>query len=79
MNFFAAYDNPLNLASHINLWSVFSPYASKIEFLIHLLGLKEMGLECFISAPGARTPTVTTIKVPEGIDFKAVTGYAMEK
>merc|ERR1712203_1054453 len=34
-------------------------------------GLKEIGLECFIAAPGARTPTVTTIKVPEGVDFKA--------
>jgi len=42
-------------------------------------GLKEIGLECFIAAPGARTPTVTTIKVPEGVDWKAVTVYAMEK
>ena len=41
--------------------------------------LKEIGLECFIAAPGARTPTVTTIKVPEGVDWKAVTVYGMEK
>ena len=42
-------------------------------------GLEEIGLECFIAAPGARNPTVTTIKVPEGVDWKAVTDYAMEK
>ena len=42
-------------------------------------GLKEIGLECFIAAPGDRNPTVTTIKVPEGVDWKAVTEYAMEK
>ena len=46
---------------------------------LFILGLKEIGLECFIAAPGARTPTVTTIKVPEGVDWKAVTVYAMEK
>ena len=42
-------------------------------------GLKEIGLECFIEAPGARAPTITTIKVPEGVDWKEVTEYAMEK
>ena len=42
-------------------------------------GLQKIGLECFIEAPGARTPTVTTIKVPKGVDWKAVTVYAMEK
>ena len=38
-----------------------------------------MGLECFVPVAGARTPTVTTIKVPEGVDWKAVIVYAMEK
>ena len=42
-------------------------------------GLQKIGLECFIAAPGDRNPTVTTIKVPEGVDWKAVTEYAMEK
>lgn len=38
-----------------------------------------MGLELFVSVPSSRTPTVTTVKVPEGVDWKAVTVYAMEK
>jgi len=42
-------------------------------------GLESMGLECFVPQAGARTPTVTTIKVPAGVDWKAVTVYAMEK
>jgi len=42
-------------------------------------GLEAMGLELFVALPAARLPTVTTIKVPEGVDWKAVTGYAMQK
>jgi hypothetical protein len=42
-------------------------------------GLEAMGLELFVSLPAARLPTVTTIKVPEGVDWKAVTVYAMQK
>jgi len=42
-------------------------------------GLEKMGLELFVPVPGARTPTVTTVKVPEGVDWKAVIAYAMEK
>lgn len=41
-------------------------------------GLEEMGLELFVRQPEARLPTVTTIKVPEGVDWKAVTVYAMQ-
>lgn len=43
------------------------------------LGLEAMGLELFVPVPSSRTPTVTTVKVPEGVDWKAVTVYAMEK
>merc|ERR1711997_580404 len=42
-------------------------------------GLKKMGLELFVDKPSARLPTVTTIKVPEGIDWKKVTGHCMSK
>ena len=38
-----------------------------------------MGLELFVPKPCARAPTVTTIKVPSGLDWKAVTTYAMDK
>merc|ERR1711997_159799 len=38
-------------------------------------GLKAMGLELFVQNPDARLPTVTTIKVPEGIDWKEATVY----
>lgn len=43
------------------------------------LGLHVMGLELFVEDPEARLPTVTTIKVPENIDWKAVTTYTMQK
>jgi len=42
-------------------------------------GLQKMGLELFVPTPCARAPTVTTIKVPQGVDWKGVIGYAMEK
>lgn len=40
-------------------------------------GLMEMGLEMFVPEPSARLPTVNTIKVPAGVDWKAVTDYCM--
>lgn len=42
-------------------------------------GIKDMGLHLFVAKPEDRLPTVTTIKVPEGLDWKAVTKNAMEK
>lgn len=42
-------------------------------------GLEKMGLELFVPKPCARAPTVTTIKVPSELDWKAVTTYAMDK
>ncbi len=42
-------------------------------------GLKEMGLELFVADAASRLPTVTTIKVPEGVDWKAVVMHAMKK
>lgn len=36
-------------------------------------GLTEIGLEFFVEDPCARLPTVTTLKVSEGMDWKAVT------
>jgi len=41
-------------------------------------GLKAMGLELFVENPEARLPTVTTIKVPEGIDWKEATVFCMK-
>jgi len=41
-------------------------------------GLANLGLELFVSDPGSRLPTVTTIKVPDGIDWAAVAGYCMK-
>ena len=48
-------------------------------FLNYLTGIEKLGLEFFVSDPKARLPTVTTIKVPVGIDWKAVTGIAILK
>jgi len=41
-------------------------------------GLKAMGLELFVENSDARLPTVTTIKVPEGIDWKEATVFCMK-
>ncbi len=41
-------------------------------------GLEEMGLECLV-AKEHRLPSLTTVKVPEGIDAKVLTKYVLEK
>ncbi len=42
-------------------------------------GLESMGLELFISDPALRLPTVTTVKVPEGVNWQDVTSHMMTK
>ena len=42
-------------------------------------GLEEMGFEMFVPEPQNRMSTVNTVKVPEGVDWKAVGDYAMKK
>jgi len=41
-------------------------------------GIASLGLELFVANPAARLPTVTTIKVPEGINWQAVAGHCMK-
>ena len=41
-------------------------------------GLSAMGLELFVRCESARLPTVTTIRVPEGVNWKRVTAHAMK-
>ncbi|XP_022917907.2 alanine--glyoxylate aminotransferase [Onthophagus taurus] len=41
-------------------------------------GLEKMGLELFIKDKQKRIPTVTTIKVPDGVNWKDVVNYAMK-
>merc|ERR1719228_2907208 len=41
-------------------------------------GLRDLGLEMFVQDPKARLPTVNTIKVPQGVDWGAVSGYCMK-
>jgi alanine-glyoxylate transaminase/serine-glyoxylate transaminase/serine-pyruvate transaminase len=48
-------------------------------FLLFFSGLASLGLELFVSSPSARLPTVTTIRVPDGLDWKAVIKFAMDK
>ncbi|KAH8270656.1 hypothetical protein KR044_000096 [Drosophila immigrans] len=43
------------------------------------LGIEELGLELFVPHPEERLPTVNTIKVPFGVDWKKVADYAMRK
>ena len=38
-----------------------------------------MGLELFVENPEDRLPTVTTVKVPEGVNWKDVASHMMYK
>ncbi|KAF5273958.1 hypothetical protein FQA39_LY01073 [Lamprigera yunnana] len=42
-------------------------------------GIKALHLELFVDEESSRLPTVTTIKVPDGLDWTLVTTYAMKK
>ncbi|NXE03799.1 SPYA protein, partial [Lophotis ruficrista] len=42
-------------------------------------GLRDLGLELFVKEEVARLPTITTIKVPEGYDWKEITAFIMDK
>ena len=41
-------------------------------------GLEEMGLDLFAAA-GSRLPSLTTVKVPDGVDSAAVRAYLLER
>ncbi|KAM6063301.1 alanine--glyoxylate aminotransferase [Chlamydotis macqueenii] len=41
-------------------------------------GLRDLGLELFVKEEKARLPTITTIKVPEGYDWKEITAFIMD-
>jgi len=41
-------------------------------------GLRDLGLEMFVPDPKARLPTVNTIKIPQGVDGPAVSGFCMK-
>lgn len=43
------------------------------------IGLESMGLEMFVDRLSDRLPTVNAVKVPLGVDWKAVSDYAMAK
>lgn len=42
-------------------------------------GLSKMGIELFVERTEDRLPTVTAIKVPTNVDWKAVSEFAMKK
>eukprot|EP00897_Mesotaenium_endlicherianum_P010655 jgi/Mesen1/9618/ME000659S08981 len=42
-------------------------------------GLHELGLELYVKEPSARLPTVTTVCVPAGVKWDAVTAYLLRK
>lgn len=57
-----------------SLWSRHEACAKKLHE-----GLGTLGLEMYVSDPKKRTPTVSTIRVPEGVDWTRVTKYFMSK
>ncbi|XP_053245723.1 alanine--glyoxylate aminotransferase isoform X2 [Podarcis raffonei] len=42
-------------------------------------GLQKLGLQLFVKEPDARLPTVNTVFVPEGYDWKEITDYIMKR
>ncbi|XP_072789570.1 alanine--glyoxylate aminotransferase isoform X2 [Taeniopygia guttata] len=42
-------------------------------------GLLDMGLELFVEEEKARLPTITTVRVPEGYNWKDITAFLMDK
>jgi len=42
-------------------------------------GLQRLGLSLFVERKGARLPTVTTIKVPNDVDWKLIVEFAMKR
>nr|XP_009506790.1 PREDICTED: LOW QUALITY PROTEIN: serine--pyruvate aminotransferase [Phalacrocorax carbo] len=42
-------------------------------------GLCNLGLELFVKEEKARLPTITTLRVPEGYDWKEITAFLMDK
>ncbi|KAG7172700.1 alanine--glyoxylate aminotransferase-like isoform X2 [Homarus americanus] len=57
-----------------SLWSRHRSCAQKLYD-----GLADLGLQLFVDDPAKRTPTVTTICVPNGVDWTKVTKYFMSK
>ncbi|XP_054839488.1 alanine--glyoxylate aminotransferase [Eublepharis macularius] len=41
-------------------------------------GLQKLGLKLFVKEPEARLPTITTVSVPEGYDWKEIIEYIMK-
>ncbi|XP_009071401.1 PREDICTED: serine--pyruvate aminotransferase, partial [Acanthisitta chloris] len=42
-------------------------------------GLVDLGLELFVKEEKARLPTITTVRVPEGYNWKDITAFLMDK
>ncbi|XP_009582242.1 PREDICTED: LOW QUALITY PROTEIN: serine--pyruvate aminotransferase, partial [Fulmarus glacialis] len=41
-------------------------------------GLRDLGLELFVKEEKARLPTITTVRIPEGYDWKEITAFLMD-
>nr|XP_009941062.1 PREDICTED: serine--pyruvate aminotransferase [Opisthocomus hoazin] len=41
-------------------------------------GLQDLGLQLFVKEEKARLPTITTVRVPEGYDWKEITAFLMD-
>ncbi|XP_005151056.2 alanine--glyoxylate aminotransferase [Melopsittacus undulatus] len=41
-------------------------------------GLRDLGLELFVKEEVTRLPTITTVRVPEGYDWKEITAFLMD-
>lgn len=67
----------LAIACEEGLESLWSRHLSCAQRLYN--GLADLGLQMFIADPSERTPTVNTIRVPEGVDWAKVVKYFMSK
>jgi alanine-glyoxylate transaminase/serine-glyoxylate transaminase/serine-pyruvate transaminase len=57
-----------------NVWQRHAEASARLH-----AGLQSLGLKLFVKNPAERLPTVTTFVIPEGVDWKMVIQYAMDK
>ncbi|CAI7815575.1 unnamed protein product, partial [Closterium sp. NIES-53] len=67
----------LAMLAEEGLENVWQRHRSQAELL--WAGLQELGLDLFVEDHDSRLPTVTTVKVPEGVEWTKVTGHLMSK
>ncbi|XP_025965171.2 alanine--glyoxylate aminotransferase [Dromaius novaehollandiae] len=77
INSFFSLREGLAMLAELGLESLWERHRANCTYLCE--GLQDLGLELFVKEEKARLPTVTTVKVPTGYDWKEITAFVMNK